>query len=75
MDLWMDGWMDGEREGGTEGRTDRCMDGITCLSCFQLKKPTTALFWEEREIMAKATSDWIVQVKYLSFCNFLPHDS
>lgn len=29
---------------------------------FQIKRSDSAFFWEEREIMANANSEWIVQV-------------
>ncbi len=32
------------------------------LFAFQLKRSESAFFWEERDIMAHANSDWIVQV-------------
>ena len=34
---------------------------LRCI-VFQIKRSDSAFFWEEREIMANANSEWIVQV-------------
>ena len=35
---------------------------ISVFTYLQIKRADTAFFWEEREIMANANSEWIVQV-------------
>ena len=45
---------------------DRCF--IVPFPFFQIKRSDSAFFWEEREIMANANSQWIVQLHY-SFQN------
>jgi len=36
--------------------------GEQCFVVLQIKRSDSAFFWEEREIMANANSEWIVQV-------------
>lgn len=38
---------------------------------FQIKRSDSAFFWEEREIMANANSEWIVQVLVLFLYGFV----
>jgi len=42
-------------------------DGVLFLFLLQIKRSDSAFFWEEREIMANANSEWIVQVG--GFCD------
>jgi len=41
------------------------IDGAVFLLILQIKRSDSAFFWEEREIMANANSEWIVQVPML----------
>lgn len=34
------------------------------LLCVQIKRSDSAFFWEERDIMAHANSEWIVQLHF-----------
>lgn len=34
------------------------------MSAVQIKRSDSAFFWEERDIMAHANSDWIVRLHY-----------
>ena len=34
------------------------------VSFFQIKRSDSAFFWEERDIMAHANSEWIVQLHF-----------
>lgn len=34
------------------------------ISAFQIKRSDSAFFWEERDIMAHANSEWIVQLHF-----------
>lgn len=35
---------------------------LTGVFSFKIKRSDSAFYWEEREIMANANSEWIVQV-------------
>ena len=51
------------------------LDGVFSF-LLQIKRSDSAFFWEEREIMANADSQWIVQVTFLLHnCIFLRDDN
>jgi serine/threonine protein kinase len=39
-------------------------DVIKVSFCVQIKRSDSAFFWEERDIMAYANSEWIVQLHF-----------
>ena len=45
-------------------KTILCFDFDKILQLFQIKRSDSAFFWEERDIMAHANSEWIVQLHF-----------
>lgn len=44
---------------------DSCFVFVYVMFClFQIKRSDSAFFWEERDIMAHANSEWIVQLHF-----------